>query len=162
MKRQGESQGDSLRKRAEKFLSRHHKQPAIPPSENPLKLIHELQVHQIELEMQNEELRRQQAESDEAKDRYRDLYDFAPIGYFTFDSDGRIAEVNLTGASLLGLPRSRLMGRSFSEFVERDCLAHFRMHLREVFAGNVRQTCELKIIQKPEQSTYVSLESIAT
>src|SRR3972149_6060837 len=102
MKRQGESKGNSLRKRAEKFLSQHHKQPAIPPVENPRNLIHELQVYQIELEMQNEELRRQQAESDEAKGRYRDLYDFAPIGYFTFDPDGKIAEVNLTGATLLG------------------------------------------------------------
>jgi PAS domain S-box-containing protein len=112
--------------------------------------------------MQNEELRRQQAESDEAKDRYRDLYDFAPIGYFTFDPDGRIAEVNLTGASLLGLPRSRLIGRSFSVFVDRDYLALFRMHLQKVFGSNVRQTCELRIKQKPEkESIYVSLQSIA-
>ena len=125
------------------------------------RLIHELDVHQIELDMQNEELRRQQVESDEAKDRYRNLYDFAPIGYFTFDPDGRITEVNLTGARLLGLPRSRLIGRSFSQFVERDSLALFRMHLQEVFAGNVRHTCELKIGQKPERSSiYVSLESI--
>jgi len=102
-------------------------------------LIHELGVHQIELDMQNEELRRQQVESDEAKNRYRALYDFAPLGYFTFDPDGRIAEVNLTGARLLGLPRSRLIGRSFSLFVEKDSLAQFHIHLQEVLASHVRQ-----------------------
>ncbi len=162
MKRQDESKGDSLRKRAEKLLSHPHGKPVIPPVENLQKLIHELEVHQIELQMQNEELRRQQVESDEAKDRYLDLYDFAPIGYFTFDPDGTIAEVNLTGARLLGLPRSRLMGRSFSVFVERDFLALFRMHLQEVFASRGRQTCALRIRQKPEKpAIYVSLESVA-
>jgi PAS domain S-box-containing protein len=162
MKLQGESKGDSLRKRAEKVLSQKPQDIQKVPVEDMRRLIHELDVHQIELDMQNEELRRQQTESDEAKARYRNLYDFAPIGYFTFDPDGRIAEVNLTGARLLGLPRSRLIGRLFSVFVERDFLALFRMHLQEVFASDVRQTCELKIRQKPEKSSiYVSIESIA-
>jgi PAS domain S-box-containing protein len=162
MKNQGKSRGNSLRKKAEKFLFQQHKQTGIPPVENPRNLIHELQVYQIELEMQNEELRRQQAESDEAKDRYRDLYDFAPVGYFTFDPDGQIEEANLTGATLLGLPRSQLIGKSFSAFVERDCLPLFRTHLRDAFASNVRQTCELNIRQKRDKSsTNVSVESIA-
>ncbi|MBI5583368.1 MAG: PAS domain S-box protein [Deltaproteobacteria bacterium] len=162
MKRKGEPPKDSLRKKAETFLARQPEPPADPPVESLQQLIHELQVHQIELDMQNEELRRQQAESDEAKDRYRDLFDFAPLGYFTFDPDGRIAEVNLTGAGLLDLPRTRLIGRSFFLFVERDFLPLFRAHLQKVFATPVRQTCELKIRPRPEKSAlYVAIESIA-
>jgi PAS domain-containing protein len=64
-------------------------------------LIHELQVHQIELEMQNEELRRAQMELEELRKNYSDLYDFAPVGYFSFDRDGLIRQVNLTGAKKL-------------------------------------------------------------
>ena len=163
MKTRGESKGNALRKRAEKILSKKPQDLRKVPIEDIKRLIHELDVHQIELDMQNEELRRQQVESDEAKNRYRDLYDFAPIGYFTFDPDGKIAEVNLTGARLLGLPRSRLIGRPFSVFVEKDSLALFRMHLQEVLANNVRHTCDLKIRQKPETSPIdVSLDSIVT
>src|SRR5271157_1335308 len=123
MKPRGESKGNALRKRAETILSQKPQDLRKVPIEDMRRLIHELDVHQIELDMQNEELRRQQVESNESKDRYRSLYDFAPIGYFTFDPDGKIAEVNLTGARLLGLPRSRLIGRSFSLLVERDFLA---------------------------------------
>jgi PAS domain S-box-containing protein len=134
----------------------------VPPVENPQKLIHELQVYQIELEMQNEEIRRQQAETEEAKDRYRGLYDFSPIGHFAFDPEGTIEEVNLTGASLLGRPRSQLIGKPFFRFLERNFSTPFDMHLKAVFGSNVRQTCELKIRQKPDKpSIYVSLESIA-
>ena len=65
-----------------------------------------LQVHQIELEMQNEELKRARMEAEEASEKYYDLFDFAPAGHFLWDHDGRILEVNLAGAALLGLDRS--------------------------------------------------------
>ena len=79
--------------------------------------MHELQVHQIELEMQNEELRRAQETIAESRDRYADLYDFAPVGYFTLDPQGLILEVNLTGARLLGAPRDSLLRKPFILFV---------------------------------------------
>ena len=80
-------------------------------------LVHELQVHQIELEMQNEELQRAQAAAEEASEKYCDLFDFAPVGYFLWDHEGRILEVNLAGAALLGLDRSAVVQKRFGQFV---------------------------------------------
>ena len=155
MKPQDGSKGNSLRKRAENILSQKPQDLRKIPVKDIKRLIHELDVHQIELDMQNEELRRQQAESDEAKNRYRDLYDFAPVGYFTFDPDGRIAEVNLTGARLLGLPRSRLIGRSFSQFVEKDSLP-LAPHAS---AGSLRRQCppNLRVKNKRKAREIIDL-----
>jgi len=77
------------------------------PPEDARRLLHELQVHQIELEMQNEELQRAREELDESHARYADLYDFAPVGYFTFDRQGLVQEVNLTGAEMLGMTKGQ-------------------------------------------------------
>ena len=82
-----------------------------------LRLLHELQVHQVELEMQNEELRQSRAELEAALTRYTELYDFAPVGYLTLTADGLIAELNLTGAKLLGGERGNLKKRRFASFV---------------------------------------------
>jgi PAS domain S-box-containing protein len=104
-----------LRTEAEKLVV------SISPSEitaQPIEiLLHELLVHKIELEMQNEELRRAQATLEEARDRYIDLYEFAPVGYITITPDGLISEINLTGSSLLGVERTKLLKRRFSQFV---------------------------------------------
>ena len=83
------------------------------------KTIHELRVHQIELKMQNEELRRIHEELEEARDRYSNLYDFAPVGYLTVNDGGIIEEANLTFATLMGMERSAFVGRPFSRFVQR-------------------------------------------
>src|SRR5690349_8664173 len=83
------------------------------PEGEPLKLLHELQVHQIELEMQNAELSRARDEAE----RFTDLYDFAPVGYVALDSAGTILSVNLTGARILGIERSRLLGRPLENFL---------------------------------------------
>ena len=83
-------------------------------------LVHELGTYQIELEMQNEELRHSQASLEESRARFLDLYDFAPVGYFTFDKKGIILEANLTGTQILDVDRVALINRPFSFFVRKE------------------------------------------
>src|ERR1039457_2143095 len=83
------------------------------------RLLHELQVHHVELEMQNAELQEARDRLEALLEKYTDLYDFAPVGHFSLDEAGRILEVNLTGAALLVVARSRLINRSLTRFVAR-------------------------------------------
>ena len=83
-------------------------------------LLHELRVHQIELEMQNDELRRSQLDLEAARDKYSDLYDFAPVGYFSIGKKGMISAANLTGSTMLGVERGSLIGKPFSHFIHED------------------------------------------
>ena len=83
-------------------------------------LIHELRVHQIELKMQNDELRRIQGKLENSRDKYSHLYDLVPVGYFTVSEKGFINEANLTGAAMMGIDRSALIGKPFFRFVRRD------------------------------------------
>jgi len=124
-------------------------------------LAHELGTHQIELEMQNEELRRAQEELEASRSRYANLYDFAPTGYLTFDKDGLIREVNLTGAGLLGEDRRRLINKPFSVFVFKDDLDTFRAHLRETLKRETRQIGEIRIRRKDGSVLPVQLQSVA-
>jgi PAS domain S-box-containing protein len=152
--------GDT-RRRAEEFLRQRPEDIQIFPGEDIKKLIHELQVHQIELEMQNEELRKAQVELEESRTRYFDLYDLAPIGYFTFNRKGMIVEVNLTGADLLGVERRHLIKRGFSQFIARDYQDAFYFHRNLVFESKTRQSCELKLMKSDGTSVYAHLESVA-
>jgi len=156
------SHKEKLRNKAEKILLERPRTTAKGPAGDIRKLIHELEVDQIELEMQNDELRSKQMEIVEARDRYVDLYDFAPVGYFTFDKTGKIVEANLTGADLLGLPRARLIGRPFTLYVEDEYINSFLTHLKKVFSSEFPQTSELRMKQRGKKSlAYVSLRSIA-
>ena len=94
------------------------------------RLVHELQVHQIELEMQNEELRRAQNELEAARDSYADLYDFAPIGYLTLSERGQILEANLTAARLLDMERGVLLGQWLYRFIAtEDHHVYYKHHI---------------------------------
>ena len=96
-------------------------------------LVHELQVHQIELEMQNEELKHAKLETEDALAKYSDLYDFAPIGLFAFDAQGLVQEVNLVGAALLGVERRNLMKKLFRRFVAPKDRPFFDNFCKSVF-----------------------------
>ena len=109
------------------------------------RLLHELEVHQIELEMQNAALREARDEVEAALERYTDLYDFAPTGYFSVDESGLILEVNLTGAGLLGANRAGVVNRKLQRFVAPESRAPLQAMLDRVFAGTERQTCEVSL-----------------
>jgi PAS domain S-box-containing protein len=145
----------ALRQRAEEHL--RSLESAVPPGLTPLdldRLIHDLRVYQIELEIQNEELRRAQ---EIARERYFDLYDLAPAGYVTLTDRGLIREANLAAATLLGLPRGTLINRPLSAFIlpeDQDSFYHCRHHLLET---GERQTCELRLRQPDGADCWVRL-----
>jgi PAS domain S-box-containing protein len=110
------------------------------------RLLHELEVHQIELEMQNAELERARGEVEAALERYTELYDFAPVGYFSIDQQGLIQEANLTGAAMLGVARSRLLQRRLQGFVAPTSRPAVDAFLKAACAGSGTQVCEASLL----------------
>ncbi|MDO9071144.1 MAG: PAS domain S-box protein, partial [Deltaproteobacteria bacterium] len=151
----------NLRDRAEQFLAAGGLDLRQLPREDVLQLVHELQEHQIELEMQNEELIRAQETITESGNRYADLYDFAPVGYVTLDPQGLINEVNLTGARLLRAPRDSLLQKPFILFVASFDRQAFYAYLKQLPAGGAPQSCELVINPQKGSPCAISLESLA-
>ena len=123
-------------------------------------LAHELRVHQIELESQNEDLRNTQLDLAAARDRFIDLYDFAPVGYLTLDHDGRITELNLTGAALLGAPRKSLIRRHFSGFVAAADLKRWRRHLLLALQHDEGRRLELALKSRSGPLLYAQLDCL--
>ena len=134
---------------------------AAPTKEDALRLLHELQVHQIELELQNEELRGSRAEVEAGLERYTDLYDFAPVGYVTLGRDGSIRQLNLAGASMLGAERARLSGRRFGDFVGEADRGVFQAFLEKAFALQAKEVCELALRNEGQGPQYVQLTATA-
>jgi len=135
--------------------------------ETPAAIIHELQVHRLELEMQNHELKRMQTALEKSRDRYLDLYDFSPVGYFATTGEGQILEVNLMGATLLGVPRAKLLHRALGKYVASEDRDRWRRHLSTTLqqAGpspgpGEKQVCELKLQRENGSTFHVCLESI--
>ena len=155
------AESSGIRKLAEDALQGETDEPKELSIRDALSLIHELQVHQIELEMQNKELRRAQKELEDARNRYSNLYDFAPVGYFIFDKNGLILGVNLTGSKKLGSERNSLINKPFSLFISPDSKDLFYLHLRQVFSTDARQTCELKLVDTKGVQLDVQLESLS-
>ena len=158
--------GDELRERAEKIaMGKNFRIPenveALSPEE-VRRTLHELQVHQIELEMQNAELRLAQEALELSRNKYSELYDFAPVGYFTIDAHGLIEGVNLKGAHLLGIERGSLLKRPFISFIaEAADRKIFSKHREAVFQKQGNQTCEIRLKRKYGEPFYAQLQSIA-
>jgi PAS domain S-box-containing protein len=152
--------GAAIRRKAEDRLrkqQRRQSKPAIPKSTaDSLRLVHELQVHQIELEMQNAELQDARERTDVLLEKYTDLYDFAPVGYFTLDNQGRIQEVNLTGASLLGTERSRLINQPLSRSLKPASQTDFLGFLGRIFAGSRKEACEVAVVKGNDSFFWAS------
>ena len=138
-----------LRRRAEARLRGQHRSTAPPRTDaDTQRLLHELQVHQVELEMQNAELQGARDEMEAMLEKFTDLYDFAPVGYFSLDEQGQILEVNLTGAALLGVERSRLIHRRLQHFVTPTSRPVFLAFLEKVFAESGKQVCEASLLNE--------------
>jgi PAS domain S-box-containing protein len=125
-----------------------------------LKLIHELEVHQIELEMQKEELILAKEEAEMAMQKYTELYDFAPSGYFTLTNSGKIAQLNLTGSQLLQKDRSKLINSQFGFFISDDTKPIFNEFLSNVFHSNRKECCEVKLFLESNFTVNVYLTAV--
>ncbi len=162
MARGDDSKGSDLRRRAENVLRKStdvSEESGLSP-EKMRQLVHELRVHQIELEMQNEELRQAQLALEESRDRYLDLYDYAPIGYFTLDENALILEANLSGAGLLGMERGSLIGKPLTSFVDKDSQDTFYLHRNQVLETATRHICEIKLVKPDGGWFHAQLESV--
>jgi PAS domain S-box-containing protein len=124
-------------------------------------MVHELQVHQIELEMQNEELRRTQLQLDAARARYFDLFDLAPVGYCTVSDKGLIVEANIATAALLGVARSELVGQRFSRYILSSFQDTFYFYRKRLLETGQSQTCELRMAKTGGEDLWVSLTTTA-
>jgi len=156
------SENKDLRTRAEAKLDRSASVEDLSKMspEETLRLVHELQVHQLELEIQNEELRRAHLELEESRNRYSDLYDFAPIGYITVSAKGIIQEANLTICSMLGVERGSLVKKPFTRFITSETQDIFYLHRQKLFGTKTKQTCELKLLKKDGLPFDAQLECI--
>ncbi len=155
---------DDLRRRAELLAGRMATDPALIGvlSREEARLMHDLQVHQIELEIQNEELRRAETALEAARARYFDLYDVAPVGYVTLGPGNRILEANLTAARLLGVERGALVGEAITRFVTADDQDTFYLRRRRLFATGVPQVVELRMRRADDTVVWVRLEATTT
>ena len=156
------SRSKSLRQRSERQLGERAAEEGEPNvMYDTQRLFHELQVHQIELELQNEELSHANAAASAALEKYTDLYDFAPVGYFTLDEKGLIAELNMAGAVLLGAERSRLTGRRFQLFVTQNDRPVFQQFIDRIFAGSGRHYCEVELQRENRGPLWAELAGIS-
>ena len=152
-----------LRRQAEELLQ--EKMMQSPEQLNTLsseaqrELFHNLYVHQIELELQNEELRQAQLELNAAKAHFFDLYDLAPVGYLTVRKDGLINQANLAAATLLGLPRRALINKQLSFFIVNNDLDHYHSFHNQIFESNRSQTLDLRMLNNDGIQFWAHLEA---
>ena len=150
----------SLRSSAEEQLARFPESSSDLTGQFPEALIHELRVHQIELETQAEELMKAKIALEESRDKYLDLYEFAPLGYLTLTNKALIAEVNLNGATLLGVERGRLVNAPFSKFMSEKDADQWHRYFVNVQTQTTRQSCTLTLLRGDGSMFPARLESI--
>ena len=157
------SEASILRQKAEGLLQNNPMTKKSQLSEAEiLKLRHELEVHQIELEMQNHELSHAKHQAELTADKYCELYDFAPCGYFSISHEGEIIEVNLTGAQMLGNDRTSLKNKRFDFYIPADTRPVFHLFLETVFKTKAREFCEVVVEPKGNLPAYLHLAGIVS
>jgi len=155
---------DELRRQAEERLSGMPAEPQPTRTrESRRRLDHELKVRQIELDMQNMELRHVRDELETLLEKYTDLYDFAPVGYLTLDVKGTILTANLASADLLGVERVRLPGRRFGQFVTEEDRLSFAAFIGKVCASKAKESCEVRLSTEGNKSALIlQINAVAT
>jgi PAS domain S-box-containing protein len=151
-----------LRMRAKERLheqARAGKPPASQHADNPQRLLHELQVHQVELQLQNEQLEAARAWIEAALGSYTELYDFAPVPYLTLGPTGAIVEANLAGARLLGVERARLLDKRLGAFVAEADRGRFAAFLKSAFATASDVQCEVVLVAKDGTGSTVEIRA---
>lgn len=150
----------NLRIKAEEKLRENQEKETAVIEADVKKLLHELQVHQIELEMQNEELLLANEKAETALRKYTMLYDFSPLGYFTLEKDGSISELNFTGAEMLGDKRFSLVNSNFKLFVSEESLPEFIRFFKRVFASQTKESVELVLGYDKNRFCNVYMEGV--
>lgn len=153
---------EMLRRNAEAKLKKSLKRENPYEKTDSKRLLHELQVHQIELEMQNEELRRAYETAEAALKKHTILFDLSPMGYFTLNSEGTISELNFTGSEILGEKRFSLIGSNFKLFVSEESKTVFNKFFKKVYSSNAKESCEIQIGEKNKTSRSVYLEAVVS
>ncbi|MEI8271946.1 MAG: PAS domain-containing protein [Paludibacter sp.] len=156
------SEAKELRLKAEEELKTRTLTKTTVELDND-KLMHDLQVHQIELEMQNEELKLANRRAEEAMEKYVDLYDFAPSGYLTLSKVGDIIDLNFSAATLLGKNRIQLKNTRFNLHIAFELLDLFDEFLQNTFTSNLKESCELLLYIGPDKkSCYVLIDALVS
>ena len=148
-----------LRRRAEERLRGKPVDPSSLSADESRRLLHELQVHQIELEMQNDELRKAQEELEGSRVKYFDLYDMAPVGYFTVSEKGSILEANLRAAQLLGVEGNRLVKQPLTRYIVPEDQDVYYLHRKRLLETGARQVCELRMRRQDGSPFWARLET---
>jgi PAS domain-containing protein len=155
------TEAEMLRKKAEKQLKENQNKIDTSAMETDVKkLLHELQVHQIELEMQNEELKEAYDTAETALKKYTMLYDFSPMGYFTLDGEGSIIDLNFTGAEMIGNKRFSLLNSNFKLFIAEESLPVFNKFLSKVFTSDTKESCEVLLGSEQNSQCMVYMEGV--
>ncbi|KIG16679.1 Sensory box histidine kinase/response regulator [Enhygromyxa salina] len=151
---------EQLRRRAGRLRERRPAAPTFSPDDDPATLYEELQLHHIELQLQNEELLASQHEVERSRDRYRRLYDEAPVGYLTLAPNTTILLANLTAADLLGLEHGALIGTPLARHMDQASADLLHAHLQQVIRDGEAHTCELGVIRGNGKHAWMRLESV--
>jgi PAS domain S-box-containing protein len=160
MKNTGKGSKKTVNKKAAGKIIPKSKNPSADKFEDVQKLVHLLQVHQVELEHQNEELRITQNELEVSRNKYVNLFDFSPTPYFTLDKEGIIKEVNLSASKMLGIGRSKLIGRKLITYIPLNEKNIFNSFIKTVFSLREKHSCKLKVMNKDKNIFHVLLEGL--
>ena len=149
---------EELRRQAEERLLESKQKVTAPSTPEELRrLVQELEVHQIELELQNEELQQARSELEKHLTKYTDLYDFAPVGYFTLDQNGSILSVNLNGTRMFRVERSVILNQHFVRFISSEYRPAFSAFLERVFQNRSQETIDIALQIEGHGEIYAHL-----